>query len=117
VPVARRQVPLRATGAGAEQDPVDRPPVISPPATPLPRITRQHGCQPGPLLIGKIMPFNHGILIYTQPTPRSRKHALVARFSPAPTWHNQPLELLTQRSFAAGGSFLTDSPGTALRVV
>ena len=75
VPVIRRQIPPRAARPGTEQDPVDRPPVICPPATPA-RVRRHQRRQPLPLLILKIMPGNHINMIYTPGPSRSRKHAL-----------------------------------------
>jgi hypothetical protein len=75
VPVALRQVPPRAARPGPEQDPVDRAPVISPPAS-APRVAWQQRRQPRPLLILKIMTGNHSKVIYTPPGSRSRKHAL-----------------------------------------
>jgi hypothetical protein len=78
VPVIRRQIPPRAAGPGTEQDPVDRPPVICPPATPA-RVRRHQRRQPLPLPILKIMPGNHINVIYTPGPSRSRKHALGPR--------------------------------------
>jgi hypothetical protein len=75
VPILSRQVPPRAARPGPEQDPVDRAPVISPPA-PAPGVTRQQRLKPRPLLILKIMTGNHSKVIYTPPGSRSRKHAL-----------------------------------------
>ena len=75
VPVLAGQVPPRAARPGTEQDPVDRAPVISPPATTA-RVARQQRRQPRPFLILKIMTGNHSKVIYTPPCSRSRKHAL-----------------------------------------
>ena len=74
VPESPGQVPPRKPRPGAEEDPVQRQPVIIP-SVPLPRMPRQQRLQPRPPTTGQVMPLQP-LLIHQEIQPETTRQDL-----------------------------------------
>src|SRR5512146_3430904 len=109
-----RAVPLGqirpwAAGPDPMQHPVDHPAVIGPPP-PLPNINRQQQRQPGPLLVGQLMPPQPLVILHAHSQTKNR--TVIYRTHPRPPRGN-PAPIGVASSSRSGSRLATISRAAA----